>query len=207
MQSSDPSGRTSLTIEKSAVREWLFRGLMFEAEAERFRAAGIRVGADASLAERSLMEESLDPFGIDSRNEALLMARIYAVLYCFENAVRSLISDRLRERHGVGWWTTQIPTKIREYAEARQKEAKETSWLEGQKQDPLGFVQFGHLADIAVANWDDFSDLIPSQHWLKQRFEELEKARNFIAHNRILLPGEFARIEMYVADWNRMVGL
>jgi hypothetical protein len=196
-----------LKIEKSAVREWLFRGLMFEAEAEQFRAAGIRVGADASQAERSLLEESLDPFGIDSRNEALLMARIYAVLYCFENAVRSLVADRLRERHGVKWWAAQVSPKIREYAESRQKEAKETSWLEGQKQDPLGFVQFGHLADIIIANWEDFSDLVPSQHWLKQRFEELEKARNFIAHNRLLLPGEFARIEMYVADWNRMVGL
>ena len=68
-------------------------------------------------------------------------------------------------------------------------------------------MQFGHLADIIIANWEDFSDLVPTQHWLKQRFEELEKARNFIAHNRLLLPGEFARIEMYVADWNRMVAL
>jgi hypothetical protein len=196
-----------LKIEKTALRDWLFRALTFEAEAEQFRSAGIRVGADASEAERSLMEEALDPFGIDSRNEALLMARIYAVLYCFENAVRTLVADRLQERHGAAWWTAQVPAKIREYAESTQKEAQETSWLEGQKQDPLGFVQFGHLADIVIANWEDFSDLVPTQHWLKQRFEELEKARNFIAHNRLLLPGEFARIEMYVADWNRMVGL
>jgi hypothetical protein len=180
---------------------------MFEAEAEQFRAAGIRVGADASEAERSLLEEALDPFGIDSRNEALQMARIYAILYCFENAVRALVADRLRNQNPTTWWTSQIPAKIREFAEGRQKEAKETSWLEGQKLDPLGFVQFGHLADIIIANWDQFSDLVPTQHWLKQRFEELEKARNFIAHNRLLLPGEFARIEMYVADWNRMVGL
>jgi hypothetical protein len=80
------------------------------------------------------------------------------------------------------------------------------SW-QGQDKDLLGFVQFGHLADIVIANWDDFSDLIPTQHWLKQRFDELEKARNFIAHNRLLLPGEFQRIEMYVADWSRTGGL
>lgn len=196
-----------MTIEKSDLRDWLFRGLMFEAEAEQFRSAGIRVGADSSEAERSLLEEVLDPFGIDVRNEALQMARIYAVLYCFENAVRALVTDRLLERHGPTWWLGKVPTKIREFAEARQKEAIDSSWLEGQKQDPLGFVQFGHLADIIVANWEDFSDLVPTQHWLKQRCEELEKARNFIAHNRLLLPGEFARIEMYVADWNRMVGL
>lgn len=71
----------------------------------------------------------------------------------------------------------------------------------------MGFIQFGHLADIITNNWGDFSDLVPTQHFLKQRFEEMEKARNFIAHNRLLLPGEFARLEMYVADWNRQVGL
>jgi len=196
-----------LKIDKSDVRDWLFRGLMFEAEAERFRSAGIRVGADTTESERALLEETLDPFNISLRNEALQMARIYSLVYCFENSVRALIAERLLERHGSSWWSDKVPVKVREYAESRQKDAQDNSWLEGQKQDPLGFVQFGHLADIIVNNWEDFSDLVPTQHWIKQRFDELEKARNFIAHNRLLLPGEFQRIEMYVADWNRMVGL
>lgn len=185
----------------------MFRGLMFEADAERFRTAGIRVGADQRDAERSLLEETLEPFGVDERNEALLMARMYALIYCFENAVRDLISERLAERHGATWWMQKVPQKVRDFAEHRQKESNENSWLEGQKRDPMGFIQFGHLADIITNNWGDFSDLVPTQHFLKQRFEEMEKARNFIAHNRLLLPGEFARLEMYVADWNRQVGL
>ncbi len=196
-----------MKIDRSRLRDFLFRGLMFEAEAEQFRAAGIRVGADAAVAERALLEETLDPFSIDVRNEALQMARIYALIYCFENAVRALIAERLLERHGATWWDAKVPAKIREYADSRQKEAQEQSWLEGQKKDPLSFVSFGHLADIIINNWDDFDDLVPTQHWLKQRFDELEKARNFIAHNRLLLPSEFQRIEMYVNDWNRMVGL
>jgi hypothetical protein len=46
-----------------------------------------------------------------------------------------------------------------------------------------------------------------TQHWLKQRMDENEKARNFIAHNRMLLPSEFQRLYMYIVDWNRAVGL
>jgi hypothetical protein len=180
---------------------------MFEADADRFREAGIRVGADQAHAERSLLEETLAPFGVDERNEALRMARLYALVYCFENAVRSLITERLEENHGATWWLTKVPQKVREFAESRQKDSAENSWLEGQKKDPMGFIQFGHLADIITNNWDDFADLIPTQHFLKQRFDELEKSRNFVAHNRLLLPGEFARLEMYVADWNRQVGL
>lgn len=185
----------------------MFRRLMFEAEADHFRSAGIRIGADESQTERSLLSETLDPFSVDLRNEALRMTRIYALIYCFENSVRSLLSDRMHEQHGSKWWDKKVPKKIKDLAESRKRDAQKNSWLEGQKQNVLGFVEFGHLADIIVANWDDFSDLIPSQHWLKQKFEELEKTRNFIAHNRLLLPTEFARIEMYVADWDRVVGL
>lgn len=135
------------------------------------------------------------------------MSRLYALIYCFENSVRSLIEERLSERHGRSWWAEKVSRRIRTHAESRQKEAQATSWLEGQKHDILGFIDFGHLSDIMVENWDDFSDLVLSQHWLKQRFDELEKARNFMAHHRLLQPGEFNRIEMYIADWNRQVGL
>ncbi len=196
-----------MTTRRKDIRDWMFRRLMFEAEAERFRSAGIRVGTDESEAERSLLNETLDPFSVDLRNEALQMTRLYALIYCFENSVRLLINERLRELHGASWWKNKVPKKIKDFAESRQKDAQATSWLEGQKRDVLGFIEFGHLADLMIDNWDDFSDLVPSQHWLKQRFDELEKTRNFIAHNRLLQPGEFQRIEMYIADWNRQVGL
>lgn len=196
-----------MKIERRDVRDWLFRGLLFEADAEKFRAAGIRVGADTRDTERDLLEEVLDPFSIDLRNDALQMARLYSLVYCFENSVRSLIAQRLQERHGIDWWAKKIPQKIQAFAVGRLRDAQENSWLEGQDRGQLSFVDFGHLSDIITNNWDDFSDLIPTQHWIKQRFDELEKARNFVAHNRLLLPSEFRRIEMYVSDWNKMVGL
>lgn len=189
------------------VRDWMFRGLMFEAEAVSFRAAGIRIGADESETERSLLEETLAPFSVVLRNGAMQMSRLYALLYCFENSVRDLIKERLQEKHGLDWWAKGIPSAVQKHAEGRQKDAEANSWLDAPSRELLSFTEFGHLADIIVNQWELFSDLVPSQHWLKQRMEELEKARNFIAHNRLLLPGEFQRVEMYVADWNRMVGL
>ncbi len=58
-----------------------------------------------------------------------------------------------------------------------------------------------------ITKWIQFQDIIPSQHWLKQRMDELEKVRHFIAHNRVLLPSEFQRVYMYIADWNMVIGL
>ena len=192
--------------DKPNLREWLFRALMFEAESETFKSAGIRVGADSEAVEKSLMEETLRPFSVQTRNEALKMARIYALINCFENSVRDLIKERLKEKFNTDWWEKGIPKSTREFAQKRQIDAQDNSWLEGDNSELIEFTQFGHLADIITQNWNDFSDLIPSQHWIKQRFDELEKARNYIAHNRLLLPSEFRRIEQYVNDWDKQVG-
>lgn len=188
------------------VRDFMFRGLMFEAEASQFVAAGIQVGADLTQAEERLLSEALAPFNVTRRNEALEMARLYSVLHCFENEVRALIRERLEEKLGADW-QEKLPGKVRNLAESRQKTALDDSWLEGEKSDILGFVDFGQLSTIITENWAHFEDIMPSQHWLKQRMDELEKARHFIAHNRVLLPSEFQRIYMYIRDWNRVIGL
>ncbi len=187
------------------LRDFLFRGLMFESEARVFQGAGIQIGSDLAASEEQLLNEVLAPFGVARRNEALEMARLYALLFCFENEIRALIRETLEEKEGVDWWD-KLPNKVRSHAESRQATAMKDSWLEGQKRDLLGFVDFGMLASIIIEKWEHFS-IIPSQHWLRQRMEELEKARNFIAHNRMLLPSEFQRIYMYISDWNRVIGL
>lgn len=190
----------------TSLRDFLFRGLMLESEAERFQSAGIQIGASSSNTDQHLLAESLSPFSVSRRNNALEMARLYALLHCFENEVRSLIRDTLLEKEGPDWWS-KLSSRVRNHAENRQKTAFKDSWLEGEKEDSLGFVDFGMLATIMVEKWEYFESIIPSQHWLIQRMEELEKARNFIAHNRMLLPSEFQRMYMYIADWNRVIGL
>lgn len=188
------------------MRDFLFRGLMFESEAMIFQSAGIQIGAFSSQDADNLLKESLAPFGIQIRNRALEMARLYAVLYCFENEIRNLISETLLEKDGADWWD-RVQPKIKALAESRMKTAQKDSWLEGDKSHLISFVDFGDLASIMIDKWLHFEHIIPTQHWLKTRMDELEKVRNFIAHNRMLLPSEFSRIYMYINDWNRVIGL
>ncbi|PZC42745.1 MAG: hypothetical protein DK306_002252 [Chloroflexi bacterium] len=181
---------------------------MFEAEAAELRRSGVQIGSDSAAQEEArLLDAELERFGLGLRTEALEMARLYALVYCFENSVRDLINDRLTEKSGASWWLECVPKKVKDSAESRHKTAVDESWLEGSKGHPVAFVDFGHLESIITSNWEHFEDLIPSQIWLKQRLLEMEQARNFIAHNRALLPGEFQRLYMYVNDWNRQVGL
>ncbi len=190
------------------IRDFVFRGLLFESEAEVFRKGGIDVGSDLGESEQQLLLSALAPFGVQHRNSALEMARLYALLHAFENEIRSLIRDTLDEQVGADWWETEsVPGSVKKLAESRQKAAHKDSWLEGAKGDRLEFVDFGDLSAIIIQNWKHFQNLIPSQDWLRQRMTELEKARHFVAHNRMLLPSEFQRIYMYISDWNKVIGL
>jgi len=197
-----------LTNLSKDVRDFVFRGLLFESEAEVFRSGGIQVGLASGATEESLLLEALSPFGVGRRNDALSMARLYAILHAFENEVRSLVRDTLEETIGPAWWTSAgVPNSVRTMAESRQKTAIKDSWLEGAKGDLLEYVDFGDLAAIIFQNWQHFKDFMPTQEWVRQRMTELEKARNFVAHNRMLLPSEFQRIYMYISDWNKVIGL
>jgi Swt1-like HEPN len=193
-------------LSGSEFRDFIFRVLLFEAESADFRRAGIQIGTDFSDKEQDLLMESLAPFGLQRRNRALEMCRLYAVLFCFENEIRDFIRDVLSEKDGLDW-QDKLPPKIKNHAETRRDSALKDSWLEGEKSDLLGFADFGHLAQLIIDKWEYFKDIVPTQHWLKQRMDELEKARNFVMHNRMLLPSEFQRIYMYVNDWNRVIGI
>lgn len=192
--------------ESREIRDFVFKGMLFDAECEKFREAGLRIGVPSEEAEQDLLREGIAEFSLALRSPALRMARLYAVLYCFENSVRELVTVKLLENHGADWWDKCVPPKVRALAESRKLAAEKNSWLEGAPASLLHYVEFGQLSDTIIHNWEAFSDLVPSQHWLKQRFDELERVRNFIAHNRLLLDNEFERIEMYVRDWNKQVG-
>jgi hypothetical protein len=57
------------------------------------------------------------------------MARLYAVLHCFENEIRDYIRETLTENDGVDWWS-KLPPKMKTHAESRQETALKDSWLE-----------------------------------------------------------------------------
>ena len=52
------------------------------------------------------------------------MTYAYCLFYCFENTVRDLVSQRLAERKGVGWWAT-VPAKVQQHVEGKRRNRKQ----------------------------------------------------------------------------------
>jgi len=136
------------------------------------------------------------------------VAHAFAIFYCFENMARALVSERLEETKGAGWWnvTATVPNAVKARVKSLRDKADENKWHDVEANSDMDYTLFSDLIAIIDANWLDFKELFPDQLWIKTRLGELEMSRNAIMHGRMLPPSEIARIEQYFDDWIDQVG-
>ena len=198
------SGKNSLT-DLSNVRNWLFKGLSVEDLLDRLEGDGIAVkpSTDPGAVQRAL---SLEGFSSEIRRSAIQAFPAYLAFFCIENAIRELVVERLNENHGPDWWTDCSTEALRKKVKERQGKEGKQRWHVRRGEAEIYYTDFGDLKILIINNWADFEDLLPDQHWLSARLDELEASRNVIAHSNLLDQRELDRIRMYLGDWIRQVG-
>jgi hypothetical protein len=186
------------------LKKFVFSGLLLEDSFDRLEETGISIrrGRHEIPVER-LDESDFSPRIIFDANK---MASVYVIFYCLENSVRELIVDRLAERKGVDWWNTCVPQKIQTSVQKLKEQEEVNRYHTQRSSSEIGYTMFGNLAQIVISNWDEFSDLFPSQAWINARFTDLEMSRNIIMHTGVLPQIEIERIESICRDWIRQVG-
>ena len=87
----------------SLIRDWLFKGLSVEAQLDSLEADGlaVRAATDPGAAQRILPLEDFSP---EIRRAAMQALPAYLAFFCIENAVRELVSERMKESKGSSWW-------------------------------------------------------------------------------------------------------
>lgn len=134
------------------------------------------------------------------------MSSVYQSIFCIENTLRNFIVERMSERHGLDWWAQTVPKKIKEDVERLKTREEKNKFFSGRSDLEIGYTMMGNLGQIIINNWDDFSDIIPSQAWLMSRMDDLEMARNIVMHTGILPQIEMERITSIVRDILRQIG-
>ena len=186
------------------IRQFVFNGLLTHDELTSLEEKGISVFQGEEVTPISRIEER--DFSPRIVHDAHRMATTYVAFFCLENAVRELIAERLLERHGIDWWTNCVPKKIQTAVQRLKDKEDKNRYHSPRSSAMIGYTMFGHLAQIIIANWEDFSDLFPDQAWITSRFNDLEMSRNIIMHTGVLPEIEIDRIESITRDWNRQVG-
>jgi len=186
------------------LKEFVFNALLLQDSFKALENEGISVVSSNDFAPVCRVVEA--DFSPKVWTDAINMSSVYTSLYCIENTIRNFIVERMSDRHGIDWWNKAVPSKIREeVGKLKEKESK-NKYYSNRSDSEIGYTMLGNLAQIIINNWDDFSDIIPNQAWLKSRMDDLEMSRNIIMHTGVLPRVEIERIESIVRDLLRQIG-
>ena len=196
---------TEDTMDKA--RDFVFRGLLSLDSLQQLEDTGVYLRDSHKRLGSALAELTFADFSAPIRDGAEKMARLYVAFFCFENSVRELVAQKLRDAYGDTWWDTHVPSSIRSKVDSRKKEEQRNKWHQPRSRSNINYTDFGDMPGIILNNWSHFEDLFDSQDWVKARFGDMEKSRNVIAHNNVLEDAELERIRLYLQDWARIAGL
>jgi hypothetical protein len=184
---------------------FVFSGLFARHAAKDMEATGLLRGraiSDEERKERDLLasvEENV-------RSGAIAMQNSYRILYVLENVVRSLINERLSDKHGANWFDKRATSSMKKKLVDLKAREEKNQWHTGRNTEPLFHMDFGDLGKLIKNNWEEFDDLLPSQSWVESRLDEAERSRHLISHTNILSSEETSRLEMYLRDWIKQIG-
>jgi len=185
------------------IQNFVFRGMLLDSDLEALKEAGISITESPTIASEKADEGaiSIEDFSARIRLGAIKMSSVYMAFFCFENSVRELIVERLKERVGATWWNKCVSKRIRDTVVKRKSTDSKNRWHAPRAADNISYADFGDMSDIITSNWAHFEDLFPSQDWVKTRLGDLEQSRNALAHNNVLAERDIERIRMYLQDW------
>ena len=186
------------------LKQFVFNAILAENSLAQLGEQGISVRASSATPPTI----SIDELGFSPRimYDATKMSSVFMAFFCIENSARDLITERLLARKGTDWWNLAVPAKIKTAVEKLKEREEKNRYHTPRSAALIGYTMFGNLAQIIIANWDEFSDLLPDQAWITSRFNDLEMSRNIIMHTGTLPQLEVERIGSIVRDWIRQVG-
>lgn len=155
----------------------------------------------------SLKTEKLNVLGKDLIEKGKRMSNAYIIIFCLENLIRSFIDRILTEKVGEDYETRNtISNKILKKALTRKKEEDERHWIPIRGDKILYYLDFVELGDVILFNKDYFEGLIPTEDWIRGKFEELKEIRNRVAHNTYIDDDTFKALEVYYGQLVRQIG-
>lgn len=192
-------------MKEQSLRQFVFNGLLLYDSLETLeRQKGISVFESGDLTQVSRVVEA--DFSPVVWNNAINMSSVYQAIFCIENTLRNFIVERMSERYGLSWWEEKVPSNIKKAVDKLKKDEIKNKFFSSRSDSEIGYTMLGNLGQIIINNWEDFSDIIPSQAWLTSRMDDLEMARNIVMHTGVLPQIEIDRITSIVRDILRQIG-
>lgn len=135
------------------------------------------------------------------------MATVFIAITSFENMIRDFVDRVMTEDEGIDWWNSKAPEKIKKKVEGRIETEKKVPWHAPRGGKPLNYADFGDLADLMIALWDNFNQDVQDQARIKSNFNIIELSRNACMHGGNISDRDIERVGMLMRDWLEQLGL
>lgn len=193
-----------ITKDEKKLKEFVFNGMLVQDSLQSLESEGINVTKTSdNVVVNRVSEHDFSP---KLWYNASKMSSVYIALYCAENLLRDFIVDRLSEVRGIDWWDTCVPKKVQDEVKKLKEKEEKNKYYSNRANTNIGYTMLGNLTQIIISNWEDFSDIIPTQAWIISRMDDLEMSRNIIMHTGLLPDIEMERIESIVRDLTKQLG-
>src|SRR6266700_2405055 len=113
---------------KAEIQDFVLRGLLCLNSLQQLEHTGVYLRDSHRRLGRSLADLSFAEFSPQIQDGAEKMARMYVAFFCFENSVRELVGQKMRDSHGDTWWESKVPTTIRSKVESRKAQERRNKW-------------------------------------------------------------------------------
>lgn len=135
------------------------------------------------------------------------MATVFIAITTFENMIRDFVEKVMIEDEGPDWWVTKAPDKIKKKVDGRIETEKKVPWHTPRGGKPLNYTDFGDLADLMIALWENFNQDVQDQSRIKSNFQIIELSRNACMHGGSISDRDVERVGMLMRDWLEQLGL
>lgn len=153
-----------------------------------------------NLQKESKTVDLLQSFTEDLLRESIEMSDCYQILYCFENDIRNIINDIMKEEIGSDWWATSVRPKIKEDVE-RNQTAEQNSVYFSRSDDPLYFTTLGDLKEIISDNYIHFENHFRSKPFVNELLFQINRLRVVVGHNCLLDDLDITALKQHIERW------
>ena len=129
------------------------------------------------------------------------MAKVYVLLYCFENSVRNFITTVLGNKYGPDWFNKIANNELKKKITDRQTKELKNRWHSIRGAHPIYYTDIDDLLSIIRKEENLFKNFFEKISWIENRLEDITLSRNILAHNNKLPEREVSRLVLHFQDW------
>ncbi|MCA9812153.1 MAG: hypothetical protein KC483_04745 [Nitrosarchaeum sp.] len=156
-----------------------------------------------NLQSNSATYDILQSFPDELLKESSEMSECYQILFCFENDVRKVVGDVMKDKFGSDWWDQKVRSGTKTEVKGRQ-EAEKNSVFFARIDDPLYFTTLGELKEIISDNFEYFTNHFRSRKFVEELLFQINRLRIVVGHSCMLEELDVTTLKQNIERWYKV---